>query len=217
MLKFLLLITLLILSRYLIKAQNQPSLCSQSNSMDFNVTEISGTWWEVARYPSDSSLACIRVKFSEIQTDNVMEIATTYSVSTAYLWVNQTMYANISLANPNTNGYNISYTDGIRTRPYTVYKLLRTDYNNYAMFCGYTNATNNATSFGILLTRERYPNITQLTEWENSVSSQYADFSYGVLPLVTQSPTCYAAGTVSRYSILATMWAFTYAILNITF
>lgn len=150
---------------------------------------MSGVWWEVARNPTLASLACVRVNFTEIQPDNVMEIATTYSVSTTYLWVNQTMYANVSLANDISNGYNISYIDGISRTEFTVYKLLNTDYKSFALFCGYTNATNNETSFGIILTRERFPNITQLTDIEVPASTQYADFTFGTMPLVTQSPT----------------------------
>lgn len=142
----------------------------------------------MARYPSDSKLACIRVEFTEDPAQNVLEVATTYSVSTIYLWVNQTMYANISLANPSPNGYNISYLDGITTTHHTVYKLLQTNYTDYALFCGYTNATNNATSFGIILTRERFPNRTTILDLQSSVSTQYADFSYGLIPSVTQTP-----------------------------
>lgn len=152
---------------------------------------MSGVWWEVARKPSLPVLACVKVNFTVIQPENVLEIATTNIVSSSYLWVNQTMYANISLANDNgnSNGYNISYIDGITTTKYTVYKLLTTDYNNYALFCGYTNATTNATSFGIILTRERYPNATQLNDIEDAASTQYSNFAYGSLPSVTQSPT----------------------------
>ncbi|XP_023290899.2 uncharacterized protein LOC111674514 [Lucilia cuprina] len=213
MLKLLVIIGLEFLANNAVKAQTQPTLCSNSPSMAFNVTQISGVWWEVARNPLLPTLACVKVNFTEIQPENVLQIATTNVVSNNYLWVNQTMYANISLATENSNGYNISYIDGISTTKYTVYKLLNTDYTSYALFCGYTNATNNATSFGLILTRERYPNTTLLNTIEDQASSLYSDFSFGTLPLVTQSPTCYAAGSGTYNIIFATIFSCLFVIL----
>lgn len=99
------------------------------------------------------------------------------------------MYANISLDNSEPDGYNISYINGITTTPYTVFKLLDTDYENYALICGYTNATDNTTSFGIVLTRNRYPDTATLNGYELTASSQYADFTNGTMSLITQSAT----------------------------
>lgn len=152
---------------------------------------MSGIWWEIARDPAISPMGCIKVNVSVDEPENVLKIATTYSVSSSYLWVNQTMYANISLANTDVaspDGYNFSYVNGIAGPDYAVYKLLDTDYNNYAFVCGYTNATNNATSFGILLMRDRNPNSTSIIDWENTASTQYSDFTMGTMPLVTQTP-----------------------------
>lgn len=136
-------------------------------------------------------MGCIRVNITVDELENVLKIATTYSVSSSYLWVNQTMYANISLANADVaspTGYNISYVNGIAGPEYAVYKLLETNYNNYALICGYTNAANNASSFGILLMRDRNPNSTVIKDLESTASTQYTDFTMGTMPLVTQSP-----------------------------
>ncbi|XP_037827064.1 uncharacterized protein LOC119615051 [Lucilia sericata] len=107
----------------------------------------------------------------------------------------------------------ISYTDGSKTTENTVYKLLNTDYNNYALVCGFTNATNTSMSFGIILTRERYPNLTQVIDLEDSASLLYSDFEFGTMPLVTQSPKCYTAGVTPQYSVFSTIVAFLYSTL----
>ncbi|XP_065354488.1 uncharacterized protein LOC135948962 [Calliphora vicina] len=212
MLKFLVIIGLLLLANNSADAQSQPALCSDSFNMAFNATQLSGVWWEVARNPALAGLACVKVNFTEIQPENVLEIAITYAVSNTYLWSNRTMYANVSLANSNVynmNGYNISYNDGTYTTKYAVYKLLNTDYENYALICGYTNVTNTATSFGIYLTRERNPNMTQLIELEDAASTLYSDFSFGNMPLVNQSSSCYTSDAATPYSIkIATLFAF---------
>lgn len=207
MFKFLIIIGFLILQNSLTDGQIQRALCSQSPSMTFNasqvcktfmnpidssinsyLTQISGIWWEVARSPAKLNLACVKVQFTEIQTENTLEIATTYATSYTDLWKNQTVYANISLTNNNANGFNISYSNGLTTPTTTTYKLLDTDYNNYALICGYTNAINNETSFGIVMTRQRFPNVTYLLDLEDAASLKYIDFEFGTMPLVTQSP-----------------------------
>lgn len=143
----------------------------------------------MARNPAPTgNWDCVEVDFI-VEPDDSLRIETTYSNTPSYLWVNQTMYANISLDPTNNNGYNISYVNGLTNTPYTVYKLLDTDYDNYAFICGYTNASNPDTFFGIVLTRDRYPNTTVLNGYEELAFMNYANFTNGTMSLITQSPT----------------------------
>uniref|UniRef100_A0A1I8N9X8 Lipocalin/cytosolic fatty-acid binding domain-containing protein n=1 Tax=Musca domestica TaxID=7370 RepID=A0A1I8N9X8_MUSDO len=199
-------------------AQQSPPLCTQSSSMTVNSTEFNGTWWEVARNPAPTgNWDCVEVNFI-MEPQNTARIATTYSNTPSYLWVNQTMYTDIALGNVvNGGGYNISYINGLSNTSYTVYKLLDTDYENYAFVCGYTNASDPNTFFGIILTRDRYPNTTALNSYEAMASQNYANFTNGTMSLITQSPTCYAAGAygLRDYAILATLLAALHALVHI--
>lgn len=152
--------------------------------------QFNGTWWEVARNPAPTgNWDCVEVNFI-MEPQNTARIETTYSNTPSYLWVNQTMYTDIALGNVvNGGGYNISYINGLSNTSYTVYKLLDTDYENYAFVCGYTNASNPNTFFGIILTRDRYPNTTALNSYEAMASQNYANFTNGTMSLITQSPT----------------------------
>ncbi|XP_073847659.1 uncharacterized protein [Musca autumnalis] len=194
----------------------QTQLCPESPGMSVNATQLNGTWWEVARNPAPvGSWDCVEVNFI-VEPQNMVRIETTYSNTPSYLWVNQTMYANVSIDDTNNGGYNISYVNGLTNTPYTVYKLLDTDYQNYAFVCGYTNATDPNTFFGIVLTRDRYPNTTTLNEYEDMASQNYGNFTNGTMSLITQSPTCYAAGAhgLHHYTILATVLAVMHAMVQ---
>ncbi|XP_013108440.2 uncharacterized protein LOC106087812 [Stomoxys calcitrans] len=197
-------------------AQNTPASCFQSQSMSFDASQLNGTWWEVARNPAPSgNWDCVEVDFIAEPQNNLL-IETTYSNTPSYLWVNQTMYTTVNLNNPTGNGFNISYVNGLTNTSYTVYKLLQTDYENYAFICGYTNASDPTTTFGIVLTRQRYPNATVLNHYETMASNNYADFTNGTMSLITQSPTCYAAGAYGlyEYSIVGTLLALMQALMH---
>ncbi|XP_075144779.1 uncharacterized protein LOC142219900 [Haematobia irritans] len=184
--------------------------------MNFDPSQINGTWWEVARNPAPiGNWDCVEVEFIEEPGNNVL-IQTTYSNTPSYLWVNQTMSATINLDNSNGDGYNISYVNGLTNTSYTVYKLLDTDYQNYAFICGYTNISDTNSTFGIVLTRERYPNTTVLNSYEMMAYQNYADFTNGTMSLITQSPTCYIGGAYGlyEYSIVVTLLVLLQALLH---
>ncbi|XP_075144778.1 uncharacterized protein LOC142219899 [Haematobia irritans] len=178
--------------------------------MTFNSSQINGTWWGHNPLPIGNG-DCIEVEFIEEPGNNVL-IRTTYSNTPSYLWVNQTMSATINL--DNTNGD----VNGLNNTSHTVYKLLDTDYQNYAFLCGYTNISDTNSTFGIALTRERYPNTTILNSFEMMANQKYADFTNGTMSLVSQSPTCYisnGAYGLYEYSIVVTLLGLLQALLHL--
>lgn len=155
---------------------------------------MSGPWYEVARNPAPD-VYCVKVD-AAISPDNstLFLVNTTYADSSSYLYINQTVNGNISLAGltlPSTDGYNISYSVGYNTyQPSAIYKLLATDNDNYALICGYTNAADLKTEFGIVLARNRNIsnfNNTQLDIYEQMGFNMTTAFLNGSMALVTQS------------------------------
>ncbi|XP_030373744.1 uncharacterized protein LOC115623506 isoform X1 [Scaptodrosophila lebanonensis] len=184
---------LLVGPKITVNAQDDNPLqqCTSSSSVDLDLEQFSGIWWEVARQPA-ASMFCTQINITAVGNDEV-DIVTWYSNTATYPWVNQSMtLTNFSMQDtiPNTGGYNLSFVAPPTVTPYTAFKILATDYTNYTLICGYTNATDSTTAFAMILTRDRTPSTDALTALETQGSTFNSNFGSS-MTLVTQDDTCY--------------------------
>ncbi|XP_023034494.2 uncharacterized protein LOC6647366 [Drosophila willistoni] len=196
---FCLLLGLVLIADHATTALNLTDCFMSSSTEDLDLEKFSGIWWEVARQPSSSDF-CTEVNITALNpattTDNTtVLIATTYSNTVDYPWVNQTMNATLSVNKSELEyGFDFLYWNPPNYTPKTVFKVLAIDYTEYAFVCGYTNSSDNSTSFGILLSRDRTPNTTTLQSWQQNASALYPNFEVDGMTVITQDDTCYAAG-----------------------
>ncbi|XP_017472778.1 PREDICTED: uncharacterized protein LOC108363802 [Rhagoletis zephyria] len=185
--------------------------CNESSNMAFDIEQISGTWYELARNPAPSnSLLCAQLNITALP-NNFVNISFTYSNTATYPWVNQTMYSNVTVDANNTAGYNISFTMYGKSYPLTTYKVLDTNYNNYTFVCGYTNISDYSTFFGVVLTRERILNSSILTDYESMAEAKYGLFSTKSMTTISQTAECSSNKGVAIIQMVSSVVAFFFA------
>ncbi|EDW15779.1 apolipoprotein D [Drosophila mojavensis] len=192
--------------------------CNVSTSMALDLQKFSGIWWEIARQPT-GSMFCTQINITVQNTteDNVL-IDSTYSNTITYPWVNQTMNATLTIANdtPAAGGYNFTFWNPPQYTPYAVWKVLDTDYDNYAFVCGYTNSTDNSTAFAMIIARNRTLSTTYLDSLESESSSRYDNFLNGSMTLITQDGTCEGNGADPSTALTAFYAIFALVIYALT-
>lgn len=199
---------------------NTPLACNVSSSIALDLDKFAGIWWEIARQPV-GLMFCTEINVTVLSTttdtDNVL-IDTTYSNTPLFPWVNQTMNATLSVANGTVapTGYNFSYTNPPTQTPYTVFKILDTDYTTFAFICGYTNATDNSTEFGMIIARNRSLSTAVLDSLESQSSALSTNFANGSMSLITQDETCTGNGADPSTAFTVFYAIFAFVIYHLT-
>lgn len=109
-----------------------------------------------------------------------------YSASKTGLLRDQKAQVNVNVSDINANtGFNVSYSNANGAN--TTFKILSTDYNSSVVLCGYTNASDPSTSFGIILTRNQMVNSTWLMQLKSNASQILSGFNDNTTANITQS------------------------------
>ncbi|XP_030374389.1 uncharacterized protein LOC115623962 [Scaptodrosophila lebanonensis] len=187
-----------------IDAQNETTAaksCREFTSIALDVDKFMGTWYEVARQPSNGH-ACIQTILTDTGLDTVY-IQTRYSYMYDNTWISPYIVAVVTALNmttsPSPNGYTAPFLLGNFLLPWTTYKILSTDYENYALVCGFTNAT----SFGLIMTRERQSKQQLFDAFEVALDPIYSNIINSSLSFVMQNATCLPS-SASTFKILTT-------------
>ncbi|KAM7360194.1 uncharacterized protein ACRADG_003948 [Cochliomyia hominivorax] len=199
-----------------VHAQSNPPTCQSVNGMtNVNATLFGGDWYEEIRAPA-KNVSCVQVHVEVVNNQTQLNIKSMYSASQSGLLMDQNAQAvvNVSVVNSNT-GFNVSYNNANGVN--TTYKILSSDYNSKLILCGYTNISDPSTSFGIILTRNQFPNTTWLTEVKNNASQILPAFNATNVSNITQSKSCHTNSAATSVPVLATIFATFYTLLKIVY
>jgi len=174
---------------------NAQMTCSEAEALaDVNATALLGQWYEVARNPAKPEVNCVAV---DLSLDNdTLTVSTTFANNPNAWNTNQTAHANVSLTETVANNNTVQLIYNTNALPQSMLKLLETDYKNYVLACGYTNASDPATSYGMVLARSRMVSNDTMQPWLVNAVQNYTNFVKD-MPMVVQSDVCYKNGATS--------------------
>ncbi|XP_064550769.1 uncharacterized protein LOC135436923 [Drosophila montana] len=150
-------VILLVATLALVSAQDTPAATGPQNcsaiaeSLDWNNTALFGTWQEVARNPIGDAKACLEFTVGLKDDKVTLSINASHSSSATSLFQNIDETANVTLVANAKTGYNVTFYQGSAAQSPVFIKLLQIVNNTYVTGCGYTNASDNSTSYGFIL------------------------------------------------------------------
>ncbi|EDW59399.1 uncharacterized protein [Drosophila virilis] len=150
-------VILLVATLALVSAQDAPAATVPQNcsaiveSLDWNNTALFGTWQEVARNPIGDAKACLEFTVGLLHDNVTLSINASHSSSSTSLFQNVDEKANVTLVANAKTGYNVTFFQGSTPQAPVYIKLLQIVNSTYITGCGYTNATDNSTSYGFIL------------------------------------------------------------------
>ncbi|EDW80730.1 uncharacterized protein Dwil_GK11408 [Drosophila willistoni] len=194
--------------------------CQNATSLDFNNTQLAGTWFEVARNPAPS-VTCVEITAS-LYTNATNASTTTYfgldilqSSSNVSTYQDNELIANFTLDVNGTQGYNVTLLkNGVAQTPYFVKILDLNATSGFLYGCSYTNATAGATEgVGFILSKATSINSTLLSEGNNNASLSYSVFQNGSFYNVTQTG-CYRSSASQALPVISGLFALIMLLIN---
>ncbi|XP_068155949.1 uncharacterized protein [Drosophila tropicalis] len=193
--------------------------CQNATSLDFNDTQLAGTWYEVARNPAPT-VTCVEITAS-LYTNATNASTTTYfgldifqSSSIASTYQDNELKANITLEANSTSGYNVTLLkNGVAQSPYVIKLLQLNATTGFLYGCSYTNASEDAPGTGFILSKATSINSTLLTEGNNNASLSYNVFQNGSFSNVTQTG-CYKSSASQALPVISGLFALIMVLIN---
>ncbi|KAH8420868.1 hypothetical protein KR222_007465, partial [Zaprionus bogoriensis] len=143
-----------------------------------------GSWLELARNPGANTDACLEFRVGLLNDNTTLSINATHSSSSSSLYQNvDEPEVNVTLTSGATTGYNVSLT---ANNPVFIKLLELTNNNTYLVGCGFTNSSDNSTSFGFILGRASQYNDTGLNLANAEASAKYSNFINNTYSVITQ-------------------------------
>ncbi|XP_023034439.1 uncharacterized protein LOC6647254 [Drosophila willistoni] len=144
----------------------------------FNLSALSGYWYEAARVPNQDVLQCLNVSVpANISTENELDLDLKYISTVNGQWQSTEEIVSFPWNTTTQNGvFDLNYESELLSVKVT-YKMIITDYNRFALMCGY--ATVSPVPLFKLFTRERELDpqlktqiLDQIEKYAGDVSSQ---------------------------------------------
>ncbi|KAH8399623.1 hypothetical protein KR215_006424 [Drosophila sulfurigaster] len=168
------------------QATTVPQNCSAvTESLDWNNTALVGNWLELARHPDNSLDACMEFSIDLLSNGTILTFNSTHSSSNSSLYQNvNEPNVNVTLVEGAKTGYEVKFNS---TSTVFIKLLQLYNNNNYVIGCGYTNSSDNSTSYGFILGRASTYNTTGLQDANNNASASYANFQANNFTTILQT------------------------------
>ncbi|XP_017083935.1 uncharacterized protein LOC108116510 [Drosophila eugracilis] len=166
-------------------AQNAQS-CASATSKDFNNTDFSGLWYELARNPA-SNVSCTKVNIAywgNANNGTNMLVDVSHASNNVSTLIDVFEKANVTLVTGQTTGYNVTFTNG-QSQDYVFIKILDLVNSTYLLGCSYTDANNASTSAAFILGRSNYT-LDGVKIANNDASTKFSNFQNNTYGNVTQ-------------------------------